>query len=183
MKIIALTGFKRSGKSTFFDLFVQQHKDLVIREVSFANKLKDVCSSVFGVPRSHFDDQNFKESLFLTPVMIDKNNIDLILSRYRLEQKLECTTIISDFLANYKVREVYTPRGLMMYVGTEILRAIKNDVHCEALKEHIESHSSEVDVFVISDCRFINELDYFKESSFFLSFFIHRLKAKLQSNY
>jgi hypothetical protein len=100
-----------------------------------------------------------------------------VLLQYDLFNKIEDKTIIRDFLAKYTDVLVSTPRALVIYIGTEVLRKIKDDVHCEALKDYINTHSDNVDVFVISDCRFVNELDYFKDSAVFLPYFIHRPKA------
>lgn len=178
MKIIALCGFKESGKTTTFK-YVQklaEEKGLTAREVSFANRLKEVCSQTFCVPRSHFDDQSIKEVPFNSPKILGKDEVVNILEAYNMDKRVE-GHVLAKFIRDFKPVELKHPRAIAQFVGTELLRSLRDDIHCETLKDIMNEQSREVDVFVITDCRFLNELEYFKNEDTFSSFFIHRISA------
>lgn len=62
-KIVALTGFKGSGKDTVADILIQQYKERVdIERIAFADPIKHEVMRVFGL-RSIEDYDVFKRSL------------------------------------------------------------------------------------------------------------------------
>lgn len=62
MKVIAISGWKRSGKDTTADELVKNHN---FKRIGFADPLKDSVASEYGIPRSHCDDPEFKEKPIL----------------------------------------------------------------------------------------------------------------------
>ena len=176
MKIIALCGFKQSGKSTAFDIIKNQNMGKVVKEAAFANRLKEVCSQVFSIPRNHFDDQEIKEVPFLNNIIMTKEAAIKILELYNMDKKVD-GMVLADFIRNFKEKEMRTPRGIAQYIGTEFLRALRSDIHCETLNDIMKEQEETVDIFVVTDCRFLNEIEYFKNEEAFEPFFIHRLEA------
>lgn len=147
MKIVGLTGFAKSGKSTAATIL----KEMGGQEVAFAKHLKDVCSVVFGVPREHFDDQNYKEVPFEFSRVICSKDIERILNYFEVPDR---------FIPSAKLAHdgtiMNTPRFIAQYVGTEILRAIDTDVHIKMAFKLNENSSAKF--LICSDMRFDNEL-------------------------
>lgn len=63
MKIIMVSGWKRSGKDTAAQYLVEKYG---FKRVAFADLLKDMVSKEYEVPRSHMDDPLFKEEPILS---------------------------------------------------------------------------------------------------------------------
>lgn len=60
MKLIGIAGKKRSGKDTFATML-----GLItpgVKTYAFGNRMKEICSAVYGVPMRVFHDQSLKES-------------------------------------------------------------------------------------------------------------------------
>lgn len=57
--IIGLTGYKGCGKDTLASLLVEREGFI---KMSFADKLREVCSDVFGIPMEWFLDSHHKDS-------------------------------------------------------------------------------------------------------------------------
>lgn len=153
MKIIGLTGFAKSGKSTAADLL----KNLGGQEVAFAKHLKDVCSAVFSVQRDHFDDQAFKEVPFTFDLRIMREDIDRILTYFEVPARF-----IPDTYLKHKGVTLTSPRHVAQYVGTEILRSIDPNIHINmAFKLNSDSDAK---FLICSDVRFENELKAVQDS-------------------
>lgn len=163
--IIGLIGPKRSGKTTAFNTLKSIHGAVV--EVQLAKKLKDTCSLVFKVERNHFDDQNFKEVPFKIPLAVTNNHIKAICDQYNIG-----TEGLLDEEDTFTV--IKTPRQLLQYIGTDVLR--KNDpyIHCKSIE--IPKDSS--DIYVITDVRFQNEHNYFMSNQNFYPVYIQRDEAE-----
>lgn len=148
MKIIGLTGFAKSGKSTAAEIL----KEMGGVEVAFAKHLKDVCAVVFNIPRSHFDDQKYKEIEFNNPIRLRPTDIADILDYFEVPKRLQPAVMLA--------HHVYlkSPRHVAQYIGTEVLRSIDKDIH---IKMAFKLASSSNALFLIcSDMRFDNELKY-----------------------
>lgn len=147
MKVIGLTGFAKSGKSTAAEIL----KSLGGEEVAFAKHLKDVCSAVLDIPRSHLDDQAFKEVPFKKPIVLTKEDVIDILAMFEVPDRFVAAAIIA-----HTGVKLTSPRHAAQYVGTEILRTIDENIHIEMAFKMAES--SNAPFFICSDMRFKNEL-------------------------
>lgn len=147
MKIIGLTGFAKSGKSTAAEIL----RSLGGQEVAFAKHLKDVCAVVFNVPRSHFDDQNFKEVPFAEPVEIEPIDIEQILRYFEVSDRFVPASILE-----HQGVKMKSPRHVAQYIGTEVLRSIDSDIHINMAFKLAAKSSAKF--LICSDMRFDNEL-------------------------
>ena len=59
MKVFALSGFKFSGKDTTADYMVEKYGAV---KHSFADPLKTMVSTTYGIPRNYLDDTDKKET-------------------------------------------------------------------------------------------------------------------------
>jgi GTPase SAR1 family protein len=151
--VIGLIGAKKAGKTTAFTT-IQSYLGENITEITLAGKLKDTCASVFEIPRSWFDDQNFKERELDTPIFLTANKIKDLFKAYQL------TPDYDQFIRPHVGTLINTPRFLAQYVGTEVLRNYQSDIHCQwALKDK----DPKIKIGVVTDIRFPNEYEYFSK--------------------
>lgn len=165
MKVIGLTGFAKSGKSTAAEIL----KSLGGEEVAFAKHLKDVCAAIFNVPRDHFDNQDFKEVKLEYKRLITPYDVERILNYFEVPARF----IPGAIVAHIGV-ELISPRHIAQYVGTEILRTIDQNIHINMAFKMASSSSAPF--FICSDMRFDNELNAVQENEG-LSIGISRQKA------
>lgn len=125
-KIIGVCGLIGSGKDTIADYLVNIHQ---YRRESFANSLKDAVSAVFGWDREMLEGRSKS-------------------SREWREQP--------DLWWSQRLNMNITPRWVLQYWGTEVLRKNFHDDIWIAAVEHKLAASR--DNIVISDCRFPNEI-------------------------
>ena len=147
MKIIGLTGFAKSGKSTAAEVL----KEMGGQELAFAKHLKDVCSLVFDVQRTHFDDQNFKEVEFYMPTLLTSAHVGTILDYFEVPMRQRPNAILK-----HSGRYLLSPRHIAQYVGTELLRSVSTDIHVDMAFKLNEGTTAPF--LICSDVRFENEL-------------------------
>lgn len=178
---LALTGVKEAGKTTTFEMI----KELVPTsiEVTLAKKLKDVCAEVFGVPRSYFDDQRFKEKELDELVHLNADNVQQVYQAYAAVFSAMGAKVDYDLHVRPHIGKVLeSPRRVAQYVGTEVLRAVLPSVHCDAVSVGLP----ETGTFVLTDMRFPDEFDYFntRMGQDFHGLYVqnHKAEAKLGPN-
>jgi hypothetical protein len=160
--IIGLIGFKESGKSTAFNIL---SKVLNAKEVQLAKHLKDVCSMVFRIERSWFDDQDFKERELIYPVILTIEEVAGVLRGFNL---LSETNL--DIASKHVGKELNSPRKIAQFIGTDMLREFDPDIHINYAIKNAPKGSN----LVVTDIRFLNELEYFSKIPDFRSVFIKR---------
>jgi len=137
MQIFGIAGKAGSGKDT---VYLQMEKKLkeqgfTVTKLSFASKLKDVCCLLFGWDRKRLEhDFTYKEGNTMDDGTLDPACRMLGMTR----------------------------REIMQKVGTEAMRnGLHRDVWIIALTlAIIRGEYDDVDVGVLTDCRFLNEIDF-----------------------
>ena len=131
--IIGITGLIGSGKDTVAKLFV----DRGCTQDSFASPLKDVCASVFGWERHMLEGDTIASRDF-------RETPDIFWTR-----KLGIDN--------------FTPRLALQLMGTEVMRNhFHTNIWIDSLEYRMRSAEADHPCVVISDTRFINELDLIK---------------------
>jgi hypothetical protein len=161
--IIALGGKKRSGKDTVADILV---KKCGYSKVAFADPLKELCSRVFSIPMRYFNDDDLKEKEFDVNVTVDYHHLDEIKEIVCNEWGFALPEESEDYFDAYFETIIKTPRKLMQFVGTELLRKhIRDDIFIVKLFSRIKDIGGNV---VISDARMKNERDVLKRAGGYL---------------
>jgi len=125
--LIGLVGFIGSGKGTVGDHLVTKHG---YRSASFASSLKDAVSSIFSWPRH----------------MLEGDTVE---SREWRE--------VSDPYWSNKLQKQVTPRWVLQYLGTDVLRNNFNeDIWINSLEKRLIDGDDRPTV--ITDVRFPNEI-------------------------
>lgn len=178
---IALTGVKEAGKTTTYEMIREMVPSSI--EVTLAKKLKDVCAEVFGVNRTHFDDQRFKEKELDNLVVLDADNVQRVYAAY--QQVFDAVGAKVDYDKHVRPhlgKILESPRRIAQYVGTEVLRAVHPSVHCDAVAVGLPTEGT----FVLTDMRFPDEYDYFlrRMDASFHALYVqnHKAEAKLGPN-
>lgn len=133
--IIGIVGHIGSGKNTVGN-FITQSVGKTGYTDSFAAPLKDLCSSIFGWPRSLLEGNTIESREF-------RETPDIFWTR---------KTGIDNF----------TPRLALQLMGTDVLRNhFHNDIWINSLEYRLRK-ISDSNTVVVTDARFINELDIIK---------------------
>lgn len=133
---IGLQGFIGSGKDTA-GRYIQSKEDFV--KDSFATSLKDVCAVLFNWPRKMLEG-------------------DTEASREWREQ--------TDYWWSKRLGiENFTPRYALQYVGTDIFRNhFHQDIWLLTFQNRLETGINAGKNVILTDCRFRNEISFFKEA-------------------
>jgi hypothetical protein len=151
-KIILITGKKQSGKDTSTHFLIERFKEMgkTAKRYAFADSLKQLCMDYFGLKHSQlFGDDEQKNSL--TQFTWESLPID----------KQDISKIMHDTGRYPKLTDPMTAREFMQVVGTNIFRHIYPDIWAKfSLKEIL---LEEMNYAILSDVRFPNEIEIFKE--------------------
>ena len=176
IKIIGITGVKGSGKDTAYSFIKLDFPQAI--GLSLAGKLKEICSEVFDIPINFFHDQNLKEKELEELICLNDKNLNACISKYKS---------ITDYNYDLHVRPlvgkiIFTPRQLLQTIGTDLLRNINDEVHCNEIDLIINQNKT--GIFVITDIRFLNEFDYFKSrhGSNFIPLYVKRDAAEINTD-
>lgn len=158
MKVIGICGSKGAGKSTAFEMLKQVY-GLLLVEIPLAAHLKETCAAVSNLPLEYFTDQKYKEKELENYVVLDEGIIKLIFSKFFLEENKDFTY---DVNVRPHISKVFTtPRQMLQYVGTEVLRPIDNLIHVRTVLKKCQKDR----VTVVPDVRFNSEFNYFSNDS------------------
>jgi hypothetical protein len=128
-RIISLSGLAGAGKDTVADFLCSQYG---YQRISFAAPLKDVCAAIFGWDREMLEGRT-KEA--------------------RSEREVPDT-----FWSDRLDRPDFSPRRALQELGTDVLRTHFHPDIWLAAFEHRVARAGPEARFVITDCRFENEL-------------------------
>jgi len=167
MKIIALSGFKQSGKDTSADYLVKNHD---FTKFSFASALKDMVSEQYDIPRCYCDDSKWKEQP---------------LKQYPVDPKDPFSEMICDYMikefANVQYEperydvDFWTPRSLCILEGS-VKRSVNSGYWVQRIIKDIQIKDAKASAlyiikeeeykggyYVISDLRYRSEIEQLKQ--------------------
>ncbi len=131
-KVLAICGLQGAGKDTAADKLIEiaKSKGLKVGKMAFADRLKDMIAVLFDLPRDQLAG--------FTPE-----------SRIWREEPLPKWS--------KRIGKPITPRYLLQYFGTELLREQFCDtIWIDCLMDSIEK--SDLDMIIVTDCRYPNEM-------------------------
>lgn len=143
--VYGICGEKFHGKDFFASLIKGRNNNFVI--LHFADELKRICSTVFGIPKEYFTDSNLKEKQ-INPIDID--------------QRISLVEAEVGFKLPRLNKVANSARELMQLIGTEYVRSVKDNYWVSFIKRKIEN-SNNKGRFIVADVRFTNEETMIKE--------------------
>jgi hypothetical protein len=157
MTIIAISGKKRVGKDTFGDLLVNKYG---FTKVALADPLRNLCARVFYLDPDLFVNDNKKDAP-MRRISLDFHDIDAIRNIVENEWGYEISQEAREKMEEFHGVDFDTPRDILRFVGTKLLRNIvSDDIWIELIAEKIKTLGGKV---VITDCRFENEREFFRK--------------------
>jgi hypothetical protein len=143
MKVIALSGWRGSGKDTVGN-FLSSYG---YQRVSFAGSIKDLVSRKYKIPRYYCDDPDYKESPLFQYEVIPQDGF---------------TNMISTFMdKEFCVREgrkYWTPRALCILEGS-VARSVSSSFWVEKTMDIIDFQ----ELSIITDFRYQSEAKQLRE--------------------
>jgi hypothetical protein len=170
MKVIAISGFKSSGKDSAANYLVQNHG---FQRVAFADPLKDMVSQLFGIDRSWLDDPTKKELPLKKYPAPATDGFTQMISNFMVRE----FRTLSGFQVDVKYTRVnngtlqtfhnqwenlyHTPRSLAILLGSSMRAGASNFWVGQAINN---IRANENRFYVISDLRYKSEMEQLKEA-------------------
>jgi hypothetical protein len=150
--ILGISGRARSGKDTLAGLFIT---DFNFVKISFADSLKEVCSSVFSIDLNIFHDNELKDKPFEEPIIFNANHAELLFKCLENEGIITTDEQKQTLIAHALDFKFTSPRDLLQRVGTDLCRNFINDsVWINIFENRV---SKKEGFYVCADVRFKNE--------------------------
>ena len=165
--IIGIAGNMNCGKSTVADIF----KGEGYQEIAFADNLKEMAMSIFGLSYDQVYTQAGKMKLFkkkflklipyTSPMRLNVVHIVKIIRWITTNNEMVVTTEMRNELMGMEGTTFDSPRRLLQWLGTEMGRDVI-DEQFNILVAFNKIQSNSWKNVLISDCRFANEREYVK---------------------
>lgn len=152
--IICMSGKAGSGKDTVADYLVEKYG---FKRMAFADPLRDVVQLVFVMDHDNVWDRGLRE----LPLKNLPNYVDLerIFSSDLISSKTKSEVLEKLNNKNLEENQYWSVRKLLQFIGTEMFRnMINRDTWVMNFVQRLEPGIN----YVITDCRFPNELDWVK---------------------
>ena len=173
-KIVAFCGSKGSGKNTSADFF-KEFASSPVEEIAIAGHLKEACASVFAVEYKKFVDPALKEVEFEDYLVLDIRGLQKLLRAFGIDRQDYDTQI-----RPHVGKIIRTPRGLLQYIGTEVLHPIDPLIHVKMAMKKKDPNK----ITLITDLRFVAEFEYFKAThdAAFVPLYVKNSRAELAAS-
>ena len=155
MRIIGLVGAYKSGKDTVGQYIVDNYNGT---RYAFADKLKKVCSDVFGIPLENFYNQDLKDTFTTIPcvqcALCKSFNVNVV-KEIAMCWRCHLTAPVATWSS------FWTYRNILQYIGTEGFRTVSpltwvNFVERAIIAASVQDADA---VAVITDVRFREEAE------------------------
>jgi len=165
-KVIAIAGEKEAGKDAFAKSLIQRG----FQHGSFAENLKHMCKEIFNLTDYMVNTPNGKKMRLSVPRRFTSKHF-LLIRRWMGRthsmvglgeecKKIEDEYILRPIKETGKPKELYTPREILQFIGTDICRRLVDTYHVDVLFQKIENSPES---WVITDARFENERNQLRE--------------------
>ena len=154
-QIIGLCGLKGSGKDTAASFLLEEGW----ARISFADPLKDLTASVFGMKPAKFHHPEFKDLVFKDTLILDQDHADNLIAE--LELGSQAAQLVYELVDG---KEINTARELLQFIGTDVIREILGTHYWVDRAETLLKRWLDDGVNVVfTDVRFKNERDLIKD--------------------
>lgn len=181
MKVIAISGWKRSGKDTAAERLIKEHN---FCRIAFADPLKDMVASEYDIPREYCDDPTCKEAPLEQYPVMPKDNFSLNLAKMMYkefrtlegippsEYYIDASGAFVGLIGNQSKQLYWTPRALCILKGSSN-RAVDSNYWVNNALEYIHNEMNDPSCnssghwhegVVISDLRYRSEIELLKQS-------------------
>lgn len=148
--ILGFSGKALVGKDTAADYMVSHCG--WDKKTGFAYNLKEACSSIFNLEMHKFTTQEGKCSKLEHPLMVD---CEIIKSVVGWMQRTHDVAVEDVDYGSLLGKVLHTPRDILQFVGTEVMRSYVADYHIDVVVSNLLSDEK----IVVADVRFENEAE------------------------
>ena len=142
--LLGLSGCIGSGKDTVAN-YLASH-DFI--KLSYADSLKDICSSLFGWKRELIEGTTNESREFRETIDTD---LDQLFTQFHISDDIP-------------MLQQVTPRKILQFLGTDLFRKhMHENIWICLTVRNIQSLLSQGKHVVVTDCRFQNEIDAIKQ--------------------
>lgn len=166
-KIISISGELQVGKDTLAEPLIKAG----YVKASFAGNLKSMCSEIFNLNDYHLNDPVGKASVLEHTAVLDSDHFQQIVEWMAISHdisafatmlvELKRKYVTGYFQAHGQYKVFTTPREVLQFVGTDIIRELNPQYHVEVLIHTLNSNPTTS--FVATDSRFPNERKVLKD--------------------
>jgi hypothetical protein len=168
--LVAISGWKRSGKDTVAEHLI---KTRGAKRLGFADPLKEMVSSIFGLTREYIDDPKTKEAPLLHMPVLTKDRFsananDFLFGEFRFKDgsspvgkalpKPWSNLSQVEAINKWNGQLYWTPRALCIMIGSS-MRSIDPNFWVDKALSQIKDDQ----LYVISDVRYKSEMETLKE--------------------
>ena len=170
MKVLALNGFKQSGKDTIAQYLVENHG---YQRLAFGDGLKDLTCKLYTVDREALDSSKLKEEPLLGYPVLPKDDFSLNVAKFMYKEFRTMYGRTPDdyfidssgaFMGMYNCHPIqlfWTPRALAILTGS-VARTVDTTYWTSKVINTI--NNSFDNKFVISDLRYRSELNQLQQA-------------------
>lgn len=149
-ELIGIGGYKGAGKNTASAILRDEYG---FKEISLALPLKKICAELTGLPYAHFEEPNIKDEPFSTPLVLTLPDLSNIVRLSKLYGAITDDQKDDILDAGFRV-ELLTPRHMLQFVGTDLIRKhVDSEFWCRAYEKEVRQYEK----VVSPDVRFENE--------------------------
>lgn len=166
-KIISISGELQVGKDTFALPLIAAG----FVKASFAGNLKNMCGEIFGLSDYQLNDPVGKASQLDRARVLDSEAFHQIVDWIQLTHDISsfATMLIelkrkyvTDYVTLHGTNKTFsTPREVLQFVGTDLIRELNPQYHVEVLLHTLKSNPDTR--FCVTDSRFSNERKVLKD--------------------
>lgn len=152
-KVIGFVGKKGAGKDTAADALLEEGW----ARVRFSQALKEITAQSFDIKPLFLEDAAFKDMEFEKPIRIERSDVENFLDNLPLPVT---PTLRQEIMTEMLNRQFTTPRALLQYLGTDIVRNMV-DINgwVKIAADKIQEWRDRGANVVLTDVRFQNEAD------------------------
>lgn len=163
--VIALIGFRGSGKTTIFESIKNRYPEAL--EIHMLQPIKYICGKTFQL---NMEKLNTYSKELENPIELTRSNIEKCIQYFSLEFNYD--KHVRPHVGNV----LYTKKELLDYIDNEILKDIDSFIRLKKVARDISNEKMPV----ITDIRTLEEFNYFKDKfkNEFFPFFVENIEAK-----
>lgn len=162
MKVLALSGWKKSGKDTAAEYLVKEYGFV---RFGFADVLKDMVAEQYDIPREHCDDPAYKEKAITTLPVNPQDEFSKMIASFMYKEFRDLEGNIPEGPDNL-AGSYWTPRALCILEGS-VKRSANSSYWVQRVISKIKklnSTEAKISGVVISDLRYKSEVAQLKEA-------------------
>lgn len=172
MKVVAISGWKRSGKDTAAEYLITNG----FKRVAFADVLKDMVAEEYSIPRIYCDNPDFKEKALEQYPVTPKDDFSLAVAKLMFkefrtlkglppsEYYIDPSGVFMGVMGRGVEQLYWTPRALCILKGS-VNRSVDSSYWVgRAISQIDRARNSDKPLFVISDLRYRSEVEQLRQA-------------------